>query len=256
MTVALAHREDGAPDGPPVILAPSLGTTLHMWDELTEALRGRFRVIRFDIRGHGESPVPQGPYTMSELASDVVALADSHDLSTFSFVGLSLGGAIGQTLAIEHPDRLSSLVLCSTGPSFGEPAAWQERSAKVRAEGMSFLAEPTRGRWFTPGFVESHPDQVERFIAMITSTPPEGYASCCDALAAYDVSSRLAAITAPTRVIAGSEDPVSPASVAEVLVRDIPDADLVVLDHVSHIASVAQPEAFNAAVLEHLEKHR
>jgi 3-oxoadipate enol-lactonase len=254
--VDLAHREDGAPDGPPVVLASSLGTTLHMWDELTVALAGRFRVIRFDTRGHGDSPVPPGPYSMSELTADVVALADSLGLGTFSFVGLSLGGAIGQTLAIEQPGRLSALVLCCTGPSLIDPATWRERAARVRAEGMGILAEPTRARWFTPEFVESHPDEVDRLIGMITSTPPEGYAGCCDALEKYDVSARLGEITVPTRVIAGSDDLVTPPSLAEILARDIPDADLVVLDDVSHIACVARPEEFNAAVLEHLEKHR
>jgi 3-oxoadipate enol-lactonase len=254
-TVELKHYEQGPPDAPVVMLAPSLGTTLAMWDVLAEQLAERYRVIRFDTRGHGASPGPAGPYTMSELASDVVALADSLDVDRFAFVGLSLGGAIGQTLAVEHPDRLTALVLCCTGPSFGDPQTWRDRAAQVRAEGMDFLVEPTKDRWFTPEFRDTHPQDVDLMIDMIANTLPEGYAACCDALAAYDLTERLGEISAPTRVIAGAHDPVSPPEVAQVLADRIPHADLVVLEDASHIANIAQPEEFDAAVLEHLEKH-
>lgn len=254
-TVPLHHQEQGPADGPPVFLAPSLGTTLAMWDELAHVLSQTYRVIRFDIRGHGGSPVPPGPYTVSELAADVVALADQLDIDRFAFVGLSLGGAIGQVLALEHPERLTALALCCTGPSFGDPETWRLRSAQVVAEGMGFLVEPTKGRWFTASFVESEPTQVDRLIQMIAAAPPVGYAACCDALAAYDVSARLGEIEAPTRVIAGAQDPVSPPEVARLLVDGIPDADLVVIDGAAHIANIAQPEIFNESVLEHLEKH-
>jgi 3-oxoadipate enol-lactonase len=255
VSVELAHRVDGAPDGPPVVLAPSLGTTLQMWDGLTSVLASRYRVVRFDTRGHGASPVPEGPYSTAELADDVVGVADRLGLERFAFVGLSLGGAIGQTLAIAHPDRVASLVLACTGPKFGDPQGWKDRAAQVRAEGMGFLAEPTKARWFTPEFVAAHPDRVDPVLEMLLHTDPGGYAACCDALAAYDVTDRLGDITAPTRVIAGSEDPVSPPSVAQELVAGIPDADLVELDGVAHIANIANPVEFDAAVLEHLERH-
>ena len=255
-TVELKHYEQGPSDAPVVVLAPSLGTTLAMWDDLAEVLSQSYRVIRFDIRGHGASPVPPGPYTTTELADDVIAMVGLLGVERFAFVGLSLGGAIGQTLAVQHPDRLTALVLCCTGPSFGDPETWRERAARVRAEGMAWLVEPTEERWFTPGFLESNPDEVASLIEMIASVPPVGYAACCDALAAYDITSRLGEITAPTRVIAGAQDPVSPPSVAQVLVDGIPDADLVVIDDASHIANIAQPEKFDAAVLEHLENHR
>lgn len=253
--VALAHEEQGPPDAPAVLLAPSLGTTRAMWDHTAARLADRYRVVRLDTRGHGDSPVPEGPYTVSELADDLVALADRIGLDRFALVGLSLGGAIAQVLALEHPDRLSALVLCCTGPSFGDPSGWRDRAAQVRAEGMSFLAEPTKERWFTPAFRESHPDEVDRFIAMITATPPVGYAGCCDALEAYDVTDRLHEITAPTLVVAGGQDPVSPPEVARLMVDRIPDADLVVLEESSHIASASQPEQFDEALLEHLGRH-
>lgn len=259
MTVELKYYEQGPSDdlrdAPVVVLAPSLGTTLAMWDDLADVLSRNYRVIRFDTRGHGASPVPPGPYTLSELADDAIAMADSLDLGRFAFVGLSLGGAIGATLAVQHPDRLTSLVLCCTGPSFGDPETWRERAARVRAEGMAWLIEPTRERWSTPEFLRSNPEDSGRLLDMLASVSPVGYAACCDAIAAYDISDRLGEVTAPTRVIAGAQDPVSPLSVAQVLVDGIPDADLVVIDDAAHIANVAQPEKFNAAVLEHLEKH-
>ncbi|HET7355305.1 MAG TPA: 3-oxoadipate enol-lactonase [Nocardioidaceae bacterium] len=253
-TVRLAHRVDGPADGPPVVLAPSLGTTLELWDGLAAALAERYRVVRFDTRGHGCSPVPDGPYTLSELAHDVVGVADELELERFAFVGLSLGGAIGQVLALENPERLTALVLCCTVPKFGERSGWLERAAQVRAEGMQVLAEPTRGRWFTDSFRSRQPDEVERLIAMITATPVEGYAACCEALAGFDVRERLDGVSAPTRVIAAEHDQSAPVDQVRDMCAHIDGADLVVLDGVSHIANVADPARFDAAVLEHLER--
>lgn len=250
--VRLAHREEGPADGPPVVLAPSLGTTLELWDGLATALAGQYRVVRFDTRGHGGSPAPDGPYTVSGLAGDVVRLADELGLDRFAVVGLSLGGAIGQLLALEHPERLTALVLCCTVPRFGEPQGWHERAAQVRAEGMQVLAEPTRGRWFTDEFRDRHPDTVERLLAMLTGTPVEGYAACCEALAEFDVRTRLHQVSVPTRVIAGEHDGAAPVGQVRDMCARIPGADLVVLDGVSHIANVAAPGRFDEAVLEHL----
>jgi 3-oxoadipate enol-lactonase len=253
--VELAHSEQGPVDAPPVLLAPSLGATLAMWDESAEALADAYRVVRFDTRGHGASPVPPGPYTLSELAGDVVALADSLGIDRFALVGLSLGGAIAQTAALEHPGRLRALVLCCTGPVFGEPQTWRQRAAQVRAEGTGFLVDSTMERWFTPSFRASRPAAVARMADMIASTVPEGYAACCDALSAYDVTDRLAEIAAPTRVVSGAQDPGSPPEVGRAMAERIPAADFVVLEDAAHIANVAQPEPFNAAVREHLDRH-
>lgn len=254
-TVELSHREQGPPDAPVVVLGPSLGTTLAMWDELADALARSYRVVRYDTRGHGGSSVPDGPYTVDGLASDVLALADSLGVERFAFVGLSLGGVIGQTIAANHPDRLTALVLACTGPSFGDPDAWRERAARVRQEGMAWLVEPTKGRWFTSGFVDARPEEAERLLDMIASVPPEGYAGCCDAIATCDMLPRLAEIKAPTRVIVGADDPVSPPSVGQALSDGIATCDLVVIEDAAHIANVAQPARFNGAVLEHLRRH-
>jgi 3-oxoadipate enol-lactonase len=254
-TVELKHYEQGPGDAPAVVLAPSLGTTLGMWDDLAEVLSESYRVIRFDTRGHGASPVPPGPYSTTALAEDVIAMLDALDVHRFAFVGISFGGALGLTLATHHPDRITALVLCCTAPFFGDPQTWRERAARVRAEGMGWLVEPTGARWFTPGFLASNPHDSGRVLDMLASVSPVGYAACCDAIAAYDISSRLGEITAPTRVIAGVQDPVSPPAVARDLANGIPDADLVTIDDAAHIANVAQPEKFNAAVLAHLARY-
>lgn len=253
-TVALHHREQGNRDGPPVLLAPSLGTTMAMWDELAAALGRRHRVVRFDTRGHGGSPVPDGPYSTDDLAGDVLALADRMEIDRFAFVGISLGGATAQTLALRAPERLTSMVLCCTGPSFGDPANWHQRAADVRSEGMGWLVQPTKGRWFTADFPHREPDRAKELLDQIATTPPEGYAGCCEALASFDATGALGEISVPTRVIAGADDPVTPPPVGETLRDGIPGADLVVIDDAAHIANVAQPETFNAAVLEHLDK--
>jgi 3-oxoadipate enol-lactonase len=256
MSVPLAHRVDGPPDAPAVLLAPSLGTTWEMWDELAAALTSTYRVVRFDTRGHGRSPVPAGPWTVVDLAGDVLALADTLGIERFGFVGLSLGGAIGQTLGVTAPERLASAVLCCTVPVFGDPTMWAERATQVRAEGMGALAEATKDRWFTPGFRAAHPDVVDRFVAMLTGVDPEGYAACCEALGGFDLRDQLGRIATPTRVVAGAEDPVATLEACTAMADAIPGADLVVIDDASHIASAAQPAAFHAAVLEHLDRHR
>jgi 3-oxoadipate enol-lactonase len=255
MGTLVAHRVDGPEDAPVVLLSASLGTTWEMWDELTDVLAGPYRVVRYDTRGHGRSPVPPGPYTMTELAGDVVGLADSLGIDTFGFVGLSLGGAIGQQLALDHGDRLGAVVLCCTLPAFGEPAGWRERAASVRASGMGVLAGPTRGRWFTPEFAAAHPDRVEELIGMLTGVDPEGYASCCEALADFSVADRLGSVDVPVRVVAAAEDPVAPPDACARMAGLIPGADLVVVPEASHIASAARPDDFAAAVTEHLGRH-
>jgi 3-oxoadipate enol-lactonase len=254
--VRLAYRLEGPADGPPVVLAPSLGTTMALWDGLAAVLEDRYRLIRLDLRGHGGSPVPSGPYAMAELVGDVVRLADELRLERFALVGLSIGGALGQLLALEHPGRLTSLVLGCTVPRFGDPATWLDRAAQVRAEGMASLAEPTRGRWFTDRFREDRPDEVERLVAMLTSTPVEGYAGCCEALACFDAWARMGELRTPTRVVAGDRDPSATLPDVRQMAERIPGADLVVLREVSHIANVADPTGFNSAVLEHLERTR
>lgn len=253
-TVTLNHLTQGPADAPAVLLGPSLGTTLAMWDGLAAALATEFRVVRFDTRGHGGSPVPDGSYTMPALTDDVLALADHLGLGTFAYIGLSLGGGIGQTLALEHPDRLRSLVLCCTAPRFGDPANWRERAGRVRAEGMGWLAGPTAERWFTPELLRDRPEETQRILAMLVSTDPVGYAGCCDAIAAYDVTDRLGEVRTPTLVIGADQDPVTTPEVTGALAERIPGAGHVVLEGAAHIANVARPDEFGRLVREHLRR--
>jgi 3-oxoadipate enol-lactonase len=250
-TVRLHHVVDGD-TGPVVMLGASLGTDLSLWDDLAADLARDHRVVRFDTRGHGRSPAPEGGYTVEGLAADVVALADELGVDRFAYVGLSLGGAIGQLLALAHPQRLTSLVLACTAPVFGEPATWRDRAALVRRNGVEPLVEPTFARWFTADFAAENPETVGWVRDMFVATPRQGYAGCCEALASYDVTDRLGRIAVPTRVVAGAEDPGTPPEVGRSMVAAIRDADLVVIEGAAHIANVARPAEFRSAVREHL----
>ena len=246
------HHTVAGDSGPAVLLGPSLGTTGALWRELAADLSRDHRVVSLDLRGHGGSPVPPGPYTVEGLAADVVATADALGLEQFAYVGLSIGGAVGQVLGLDHADRLTSLVLCCTAPVFGDAATWTDRAAQVRRDGLEPLVEATTERWFTPAFRSAQPDRVAWVMEMFRATPTEGYAGCCEALARYDVTERLGQLSVPTRVVAGAEDPGTPPEVGRRIADAVPDADLVVLDDAAHIANVAVPAAFDAAVREHL----
>lgn len=250
-SVRLHHTVTGD-TGPWVLLGPSLGTTGELWRDLVADLSRDHRVVSLDLRGHGGSPTPPGPYTVEELAADVVATADELGLERFAYVGLSIGGAVGQVLGLDHGNRLSSLVLCCTAPVFGDAATWSERAAQVRREGLEPLVEATTERWFTSAYRAADPERVGWVMDMFRATPTEGYAGCCEALARYDVTDRLGDIAVPTRVVAGAEDPGTPPEVGRRIADAVPGADLVVLDGAAHIANVAVPEPFNAAVREHL----
>ena len=249
------HHTVAGDSGPAVLLGPSLGTTGELWRELAADLSRDHRVVSLDLRGHGGSPVPPGPYTIEGLAADVVATADALGLDRFGYVGLSIGGAVGQVLGLDHAERLTSLVLCCTAPVFGDSATWTDRAAAVRREGLEPLVEATTERWFTPAFRSARPDRVAWVMEMFRATPTEGYAGCCEALARYDVTDRLGQVAVPTRVVAGAEDPGTPPEVGRLIADSVPGADLVVLEGAAHIANVAVPEEFGAAVREHLARN-
>ncbi|OPG11301.1 3-oxoadipate enol-lactonase [Microbispora sp. GKU 823] len=246
----LHHRFDGPPDAPVVVLGPSLGTTLDLWEPQLPALTRTWRVLRYDLPGHGGSRAAsgftRGP-TVDDLAAGVLALLDRHAVETVAYAGVSLGGAVGTTLALIAPDRVASLVLCCTSARFGTAESWHERAALVRAEGTKPLAEATRRRWFTAGF----PD-AERYLDMLRDADPEGYAACCEALAVFDVRDRLGDVRAPALVIAGAEDPATPPEHAEVLARDIPEAELLVVPGAAHLATAERPDVVNEAITRHL----
>lgn len=252
-TVSLHHTLEGPEDAPVVILANSLGATLRMWDDQAPALRDRFRLLRYDHRGHGESPVPPGPYAIDDLGRDVLALLDRLEIEHASFCGLSIGGVVGMWLASEAPERVERLILCCTAARFEPPDDWEARAETVREQGIGALAEAVLERWFTPEFRASSPDVVEWAGRMLRETPAEGYVGCCEAIRDADLRGRLGNIQAPTLVIAGADDPAAPPDQAESIHDSIHDARLVMIPQAAHLANVEQAEALTRAVLDHLE---
>ena len=250
MTVELHHRIEG-PDGAPVLMfAGALGTTHAMWDDQAAALSGRFRVLRYDHRGHGGSPVPPGPYTLDGLVDDVLALLDRLGLERVTFCGLSLGGAVGMALALRAPERIERLVLACTTMHFGPPEQWLDRAATVRDHGIEALAPSVLERWLTP---TAPPEMVARLYSLLRSTPAEGYAGCCEAIAGYDLRGALGAVRAPTLAIAAAHDPATPPAQLEAIVAEVPGARLHVLGDAAHLANVEQVGAFNHALVSFLE---
>lgn len=255
-TVELNHRIEGSEDAPVLVLANSLGTTTEMWDPQVPAFRESFRLVRYDHRGQGASPVPPGPYAMDDLGGDVLALMDRLGVERFSFCGLSIGGMVGMWLASEAPERVDGLVLCCTAARFDPPDAWETRAQAVRAGGMGAVADAVLERWFTPAFREGRPEVVGWAGGMLRSSPPEGYAGCCEAIRDADLRPRLGVIRAPTLVIAGAEDPAAPVQKAQPIRSGIPGARLAVVEGAAHIANVERPEEVTAAVLDHLKPVR
>jgi 3-oxoadipate enol-lactonase len=251
-TVALHHRIEGPEDAPVLVLSNSLGTTLEMWRDQAPALRERFRLVRYDHRGHGGSRVPPGPYAMDDLGRDVLALLDGLGVKRFSFCGLSIGGMVGMWLASEAPERVERLVLCCTAPGF-DPDAYSTRARTVREHGVAEVADAVLERWFTPAFREDHPDVLEWAGRMLRETPPEGYAGCCEAISAADLGERLGDIRAPTLIIAGAEDAAAPPGRSESIRDSVPDARLEILSPAAHLANVERSEAMTEAILEHLQ---
>jgi 3-oxoadipate enol-lactonase len=252
VSVVVQHRLDGPEDAPVVVLSNSLGTTHRMWDEQLPALAERFRVLRYDTRGHGDSAAPPGPYSIEGLAGDALALLDELGIERVSWCGVSLGGMTGLWLAANAPERIERLVPCCTAAYLPPADAWTDRAATVRAEGMAAVADAVLERWFTPDLADREPDTVERFRTELLQTPPEGYAGCCEAIAGHDVRGLLASISAPTLVIAGEEDPATPPALGEEIAGGVPGARFEVVPHGRHLANVERADAVTPMLLEHL----
>lgn len=243
-TVDLHWREDGNPQGRPVVFANSLGTDMRLWDAVLPLLPENLRLIRFDKRGHGLSSCPVGPYTMDELVSDTEQFLDSLNIRHCLFVGLSIGGMIGQSLAARRPDLISAMVLSNTAAKMGEPAAWQERIASIQADGIASLSEAILSRWFSPVFL-ARPDVIG-WRHMLQRTPLDGYTGCCQAIAGTDLSEQSATLRLPVLGIAGSEDGASPAELVRATIALIPNARCHVIDGVGHLPCVEKPADYAA----------
>lgn len=243
-------------DGPVVTFSHSLACTLAMWDEQVRALKNRYRVLRYDTRGHGQTSAPAGAYTLEQLAEDLKGLLDGLGITATHFVGLSMGGMIGQVFALKHPAMVQSLTLCDTTSRYPAAAApvWEERIKTVGAKGMEPMVAPTLERWFTASFRARRKDLMERVGAMIRSTPAPGYIGCCHALPKINVTERLKDVRCPALVIVGEEDPGTPVDMARDIHAALPGAELAVLSRASHLSNLEQPAEFNRALGGFLDK--
>jgi 3-oxoadipate enol-lactonase len=249
----LNHQLTGPDDAPVVLLGPSLGTTHQMWSAQVELLSGQFRVVAFDHRGHGGSEVPPGPYSIEDLGGDVVELLDELGVEQASYVGISLGGAVGLWLAENAGDRFHRFVLmCPPAYPAAGAQTWIDRAANVRSEGTQAIVEVTLGRWFLPEFMESHPDEVAAIRQQLLDTPDEGYAACCEALAALDLRDGLGDISAPVLLITADSDTSIPPETVLPLAEAIPGARLEVIEHAAHLVNVSHPDQINPLLLAHL----
>jgi 3-oxoadipate enol-lactonase len=255
--VRLAASVEGPDGAPAVILANPIGTTRAIWDAQARVLRADFRLLRFELRGHGppgaRSAAPPGPYSMAELGTDVLGLMREHGVITAAYCGISIGGMIGLWLAAHAPERISSLVVCCTAITpMPSRQAWLDRAALVRSEGMAAIAEMMPSRWFTPDFIAREPAAVALVLDMLRGTDPAGYAGCGEAIAGMDLRQALGAITAPALVIAGAEDPAAPPWQGAMTATGIAGSRLRVIRGASHLAPYQVPGPVTAAILGHL----
>ncbi len=233
--------------GPVVVFAHSLASDLSMWDAQVAALADRFTLLRFDSRGHGASSAPLGDYTWDVVCADLIGLLDGLGIDRVHFVGLSMGGMLGQHLVLRSPERIASLVLACTTSGFpaGAGAVWPERVAVVRAQGMISQVESTLARWFTAPFRAANPEVTKRIGAIIAATPPAGYIGWASAILGIDLTDRLGDIHCPTLVIGGAEDPSTPPALQEIIAEKINGARLAIIAQAAHLANIEQAANFN-----------
>ncbi|MGA8461349.1 MAG: 3-oxoadipate enol-lactonase [Streptosporangiaceae bacterium] len=246
---SLAAELDPAADAPVLVLGNSMGTTAAVWEPQLAQFRRHFRLLRYEYPGHGGSAAPAGPYTVGELGAAVLGLLDEHGIGRARYCGISLGGMVGMWLAANAPDRIDALAVCCTSAYLPPAPFWAGRAQQARAEGTGPIAEQVVSRWFTPEFAAREPDVPASFVAGLAQVAAEGYAGCCEAIGAMDLRPSLPAITAPTLVIAGAEDPATPPWHGAVIASAIPGARLAVVRGAAHLASVSAPGQVGCGVL-------
>lgn len=240
---------------PLVVLSHSLASSGIMWEQQVPALVDGYRVLRYDIRGHGGSDAPAGPYTLDGLGDDVIAMLDALEIERVHWVGLSMGGMIGQNLAIRHPQRLVSLVLCDTTsrvPPQARPL-WDERISVAEKSGMAPLCGETMARWFTPPFLEADGPELQAIREQFLYTPTSGYVGCCRAIRELDYTRHLSQIALPVQLIVGADDPSTPPEASRAIQQEVAGSALTLIDNGSHLCNVERPDAFNRALIGFLE---
>ena len=248
-----AYRLGGPEDAPVVMFSNSLMCSYNMWDSQVPDLSAHHRVLRYDTRGHGGTEVAPDPYSIDQFADDAHGVMQGLGIDRMHFVGLSLGGLIGQRLATKYPDSLLSMVLCDTGGLMPTQDAWTERIRIAEADGMNGIAEPMLNRWITKGFHQSDPDEVDKVRRMILDTDVNGFISCCKAIRATDLTEQLGDISISTLVVYGAQDPL--AGPSQAVHEGIAGSECVVIDDAGHLPNLEQTEAFNRTILEHLNRH-
>lgn len=255
MSACRLHFEQSGPaDAPVIVMAGSLGTDLSMWDPQAEALSHRFRVIRCDLRGHGRSPAPSGPYSIGDLGGDLLNLFDRLGLEHATLCGLSIGAMASLWAAAEAPQRVERLIACCTTAHFATAARglYRERALRVRRDGLEPLADGVLARWLTPDFARARPDVVAHLRAGLVATPPEGYAACCEALAEADLRPRLRSIRCPVLVLSGEADTATPPEHGRDIAAAIAGAEFDLVAGAAHLASVERAELLTALILRFL----
>jgi 3-oxoadipate enol-lactonase len=248
------HCVDSGGDGEAVVLAHAIGCDHRMWEDLVPILARQFRVLAFDLRGHGKSPVPKRPYSLEGMAADIVAALDHRAVGKAHWVGLSMGGMVGQAFALEHAQRLGRLVLANTTSSYGEEGRkmWEARAKTVAEGGLVAIKEMVMGRYFSDDFRERHPEVVAKTARRFLATPVEGYLGCCDAIRELDFTADLPRIHARTLVIGGEHDAGTPPAMQEAIANRIPGARLAVIAGAAHLSAVENPAEFGALVRDFL----
>jgi 3-oxoadipate enol-lactonase len=247
------YRLDGPADAPVVVLSDSLGTNLAMWDAQIPALAQKFRVLRYDSRGHGLTEVTPGPYRIAGLAQDVVGLLDALEVRAAHYCGISVSGLIGQWLGINAPHRFKTLTLCNTAARIGTTDGWNTRIAAVKQSGIAPISDGVVSRWFTEDFAKRAPAQIEAARQMLLHTLPEGYAATCAALRDEDLREAIAGIHTPTLVISGAHDAATTPPDGQFVAGKIPCAQYLELN-AAHLSNIEAVEPFTAALLNFLEQ--
>ena len=255
--IQINYELSGKEGAPVVALSHSLGSSLEMWNPQIAALEPHYRVLRFDTRGHGGSEAPAQHYRLDQLGEDTISLLDVLGIDGLHFVGLSMGGMIGQYLALNHGNRLRSLALCDTAALIAPEAqpVWQERIDTARENGLGALVDDTLQRWFTAIYLEQNPPEVQLIRKLFLSTPLAGYIGCSEAIRRLDYLERLSEIQIPTLIIVGRDDPGTPVEAAQAMHKRISDSKLVVLDSAAHLSNVEQSEAFNQSLMKFINRH-
>jgi 3-oxoadipate enol-lactonase len=252
--IDINYELTGKADEPVVILSHSLASGMVMWEPQRIILEDNFRLLRYDMRGHGSSEVTEGAYTLEGLGNDVIGLMDALGIERAHFIGLSIGGMIGQCLALDHADRLLSVTLCDTAPILPKESKplFEARMNQALENGMESLVEETLGRWFTAPFLKQNPPMVSRIQRQILETPVAGFVGCSHAILGLDYIDRLSEIRLSTLIIVGEEDPGTPVAASEAIHAEIQNAKLVILPSAAHLSNIEQAERFNRAVLDFL----